>query len=1259
MSLSITKPDLTTTQTDHRPAERLRPRRTLNRLATALAGVAAAVIGQIIFEHGSIWEALLFYGLGLLLFVRALANHPYPNYRFSLDLHLSQPFIRPGWRRSIGAWLILFAFGLSIVAYAVFEAEAGTAPAWWLYLASLVLLVSGGLLLGPGSSHSAELRRLFPNRPVLTLFIAILGLTVFMRLYNFTELPFGIWYDEAEAGLQARRMLHDEDYRPLFYPTINVTGHLLAAYALAMRWLGDNIYAMRFVSVLFGLGGVVAAYLFGHSLRGPRFGLLLALLLAVARWHVNFSRIAMTGVDTPFFEFLSLFFLVRFFRYGRLRDALWAGLTLGFGLMFYTAFRLFILALLIFALLIITRWPAQIYAALRRNGWQRYAGAAALLLVSIWIVTAPLVKVALANPEGFWYRTRQISIFTRRDQADLWQALWNTTSAHLLMFNYLGDKNGRHNLPGEPMLDPATAVLFVLGLGLALARTRYPANSFFLILFPLALAGGIFSVDFEAPQSLRSIAVIPAAIYFAGLALVALGREAEAALRPLPRVWLWGPAAAIAAYMIVTNAYIYFGRQANDFASWNAFSAPETITGRQMARLGPGYDYILSPFLTNHPTTKFLAPQITVQHWLNLPDALPIRTASGKPAALFIHPDDAWVFEKAQQFYPNAHFDIFSAPDPLTEEGPASVYFIELQSEDLVSVRGLELRYWPQEIEDEQTTPVTAPLRSSRAYTIDAVWPDDSPTPAGFVAEWTGTLYAPRYGPYTFRLVSPGPGLLEIDGHPVLSGQGEQLAGLRLAEGNHRLRVRAEAGTGPVALYWQPPGLGEELVPAWALYGPPVTNHGLLASFYTNNNWEGQPALQRIDPFLDTYFHLIPFNRPYTVEWSGSLVAPQTGLYQLALRVVQEAELFVDGRQVLAALQPNQITEAAVTLEGGLHDITIRYRDSVDRSRVHFYWLPPNGVFEPVPSEFLWPPMGDYPAVAQPLQDSFEPLPLTLKHRVSLGSPGSEPGQFLEPRDVAVLSNGNVVVADTGNRRVQIFDRLHNYLAELDGGDLPFTEPLAVGVNSQDQILVLDSTLQWIYRYRPEGGLIDRFGGPEARLFHPRGLTVLEDDTVALADTGSARIALFSPDGRLTGSIGSLGSAPGQLNEPTDLLKDDQGTFFVVEAENGRIQRLDAGGNPLNQWPIPPAYAYNGPHLAFAPDRSILMTEAQTDTLLRYSPTGVILDQWRIIDPVTLVDPVGLYFDANTGLLYITDVGTHQLHIFELGLAVSPKLGDN
>lgn len=1253
MSATVTNPKPMTTEVDQPAAERrLQPRRTLNCLAVALAGVAAAGLGQLLFYRGSLWDGLLLYGIAAILFTQALASRIFPKTltlpfppqpSFSVALHR-------GWRRNFGVWLMLLALGISVIAFNFFGNDDARLQGWWLYLASLILFGGGGVLLTRGGSWRAALQQWFPDRRVAFGLFVVIGLALFMRLFNFYNQPFGIWYDEAEAGLQARQMLAQADYRPIFYAPINVSGHLLALYALALRWLGDNIYSLRLVSVLFGLGSVVAAYLFGQELRGPRFGLLLAFLVAAARWHVNFSRVAMTGIDTIFFEFITLYFLVRWIRSGQPRQALWTGLSLGFGLLFYTAFRLFVLALIIFAIMAALRWTRWLAATWLNGGWRVHLVSLALLCLSSWLVILPLVKFAIDNPDAFWYRTQQISIFTRRDQANLSLALWDSAQKHLLMFNYQGDKNGRHNLPGEPMLDPAMGGLAVLGLGLALARPRYPANTFFLILFPLTLVGGIFSVDFEAPQSLRSIAVMPAVFYFAAIALAALGREAGESLRPLPRPVLLAPLAALLIFIVYHNAATYLYRQANDFASWNAFSAPETITGRKMAELGPDHLYLLSPFLANHPTARFIAPNITDQTHLPLPDALPIRQPPDRPVTLFIHPDDYWVFERAQTLYPNAAFEVATGRS-LEGDGPPVVYMVSLQPADLAAIQGLQLRYWPPQFDPLAEPPDNSltPLQSGRALTVQAAWPADGPAETDFVAEWSGILYAPRYGPYSFRLVTPASGRLELDGNLVLDGEGEQLIGLPLAEGNHTIRLLAESAPGEVTLTWQPPGQGEGAVPQWAFYSPPVANHGLLGSYYANDHWEGQPALQRIDPFLDSYFHFTPLNRPYTVEWVGALDVPQSGLYSLGLRAVTEAELFVDGQTVVATLTPDKYIEAPLILEAGLHDIRIRFKDGADRSRIHLYWTTPRGEAGPIPSENLWPPLGRYPARA-PAPAVVQAEPLSLTWRQSIGGPGSEAGQFFEPRDVAVLSNGNLVVADTVNRRVQILDPVGNPLQSVTGADFPFEEPLAVTVNSRDEILVLDSTLQWIYRFDAAGNLIDRFGGPTAYLFHPRGLTVFADDSVAIADTGQSRLALFSAAGVSTGNIGGLGSGPGQFNEPTDVLRDAQGAYFVAEAENNRVQRIDLNGNPLTQWAIPPAYAFNGPHLAFGPDGSIFVTESQSRSLLRYAPDGALLDQWQSVGPVNLAAPVGVYFDAAANRLYLTDVWTHQIHVFDVEL---------
>jgi sugar lactone lactonase YvrE len=163
-------------------------------------------------------------------------------------------------------------------------------------------------------------------------------------------------------------------------------------------------------------------------------------------------------------------------------------------------------------------------------------------------------------------------------------------------------------------------------------------------------------------------------------------------------------------------------------------------------------------------------------------------------------------------------------------------------------------------------------------------------------------------------------------------------------------------------------------------------------------------------------------------------------------------------------------------------------------------------------------------------------------------------------------------------------------------------------------------------------------------------MTVFADDSLALADTGTGTIKFFTPDGSVSGQIGETGSAPGQFGEPTDVLRDALGTYYVAEADTNRIQRVDVGGQSLNVWALPPTYAFNGPHLAAGPDGSLFATEVQSQSLLRYAPDGNLLDQWQNIGPVTLIGPVGIYFHEPTNQLFITDVSTHQVYVFTVQL---------
>jgi DNA-binding beta-propeller fold protein YncE len=80
---------------------------------------------------------------------------------------------------------------------------------------------------------------------------------------------------------------------------------------------------------------------------------------------------------------------------------------------------------------------------------------------------------------------------------------------------------------------------------------------------------------------------------------------------------------------------------------------------------------------------------------------------------------------------------------------------------------------------------------------------------------------------------------------------------------------------------------------------------------------------------------------------------------------------------------------------------------------------------------------------------------------VKWGTKGQEPGQFWNPWGIAVDRDGFVYVTDTGNHRVQKFDRDGNFETQwggFGGARGQFNFPYGIGVDRRGSILVLDSS---------------------------------------------------------------------------------------------------------------------------------------------------------------------------------------------------------
>ncbi|HXC63115.1 MAG TPA: hypothetical protein VNZ67_02095, partial [bacterium] len=167
---------------------------------------------------------------------------------------------------------------------------------------------------------------------------------------------------------------------------------------------------------------------------------------------------------------------------------------------------------------------------------------------------------------------------------------------HLLMFQFRGDFNARHNLSGYPQLDFIFACVLAPALPWTLGRAWRDARGRFLWLWlAAALAAGILTLPGEAPQANRCILAAPAVALAVAWGL----RELSA---PLGRAFRGGwprPALAMGLALllgvVLINAEELLGRWPHDPSTVLRFCPRGNAILRRVQASGPGTTVYLSP----------------------------------------------------------------------------------------------------------------------------------------------------------------------------------------------------------------------------------------------------------------------------------------------------------------------------------------------------------------------------------------------------------------------------------------------------------------------------------------------------------------------------------------------------------------------------------------------------------------------------------------------------------------------------------------
>ncbi|XP_042240194.1 RING finger protein nhl-1-like [Homarus americanus] len=185
---------------------------------------------------------------------------------------------------------------------------------------------------------------------------------------------------------------------------------------------------------------------------------------------------------------------------------------------------------------------------------------------------------------------------------------------------------------------------------------------------------------------------------------------------------------------------------------------------------------------------------------------------------------------------------------------------------------------------------------------------------------------------------------------------------------------------------------------------------------------------------------------------------------------------------------------------------------------------------------------------------------------IKIGSRGSEPGNFTWPRGIAVGPDNSIVVADSSNHRVQVFDQQGKFIKEFGSygsAEGEFDCLAGVAVNRIGQYIIADRYNHRIQVFDPSGMFLRSFGsqgGGDGRFSYPWGVTTDALGFIYVCDKENHRVQVFQSDGSFVGKFGSMGNKPGQLEHPHYIAVSSTNRVIVSDSNNHRIQIFDING---------------------------------------------------------------------------------------------------
>ncbi len=188
--------------------------------------------------------------------------------------------------------------------------------------------------------------------------------------------------------------------------------------------------------------------------------------------------------------------------------------------------------------------------------------------------------------------------------------------------------------------------------------------------------------------------------------------------------------------------------------------------------------------------------------------------------------------------------------------------------------------------------------------------------------------------------------------------------------------------------------------------------------------------------------------------------------------------------------------------------------------------------------------------------------------------------------------------------------------------------------------------------------MIGNYGKEAGQMDAPRGIAIGPDGSIYVADSRNHRIQRFAEDGTFLNVWGSYadilsGDAPqGTFNEPWGIAVGSDGSVYVTDTWNHRVQKFTAEGDFITMWGYfgaaenPDGFwgprgiivdAENRVFIADTGNKRVAVFDSNGNFLTQFGEAGFELGQ--------LDEPVGLAMGLN-GEIYVSDTWNQRIQVF-------------